>query len=56
MLNEENLIAILNTIYKAEQEPIRSRDAMMEKYGVESKQANEYQEIYERNHLVNEKK
>jgi hypothetical protein len=56
LLNKEYLIAVLDTVYRAEQEPIRSRDAMMEKYGVESKQAQEYQEIYERNHIVNEKK
>jgi len=56
LLNSELLIAVLDTVYRAEQEPIRLRDAMMEQYGVDSKQANKYQEIYERNHPVNEKK
>lgn len=56
LLDSEHLIAILDTVYRAEQEPIRLRDAMMEKYGVDSEQANKYQEIYERNHPVNEKK
>lgn len=56
MLNKEYLIAVLDTVYKAEQEPIRMRDAMMDKYGVDSEQANKYQEIYKRNHIDNEKK
>jgi len=56
MLNKEHLIAVLDTVYKAEQEPIRMRDAMMDKYGVDSEQANKYQEIYKRNHIDNEKK
>ncbi len=56
LLNNEYLIAVLDTVFRAEQEPIRSRDAMIEEYGVESKQANKYQEIYKRNHIVNEKK
>lgn len=56
LLNKEYLIAVLDTIYRAEQEPIRMRDAMMEKYGVESEQAQKYQEIYKKNHITNEKK
>ena len=56
LVDKEYLIAVLDTVYRAEQEPIRSRDAMMEKYGVESKQAQEYQKIYEQNHIINEKK
>ena len=39
LLNKAYIIAVLDTVYRAEQEPIRSRDAMMEKHGVESKQA-----------------
>jgi hypothetical protein len=56
LLNREHLIAVLDTAYRAEQEPICLRDAMIEKYGVDSEQANKYQKKYERNHTVNEKK
>ena len=55
-LNREYLMAVLDTINSNEQEPIRQRDNMMEKHGVDSKEAQEYQEIYKRNHAVNEKK
>ncbi|MFK5983676.1 MAG: hypothetical protein QM499_12250 [Flavobacteriaceae bacterium] len=55
-LNKQYLIAVLDTVFREEQEPIRSRDAMMDKYGVDSEQANKYQKIYERNHPINEKK
>lgn len=50
------LIAVLDTIDKAEQVPIRLRDELMEKYGVESKEALVQQKIYEKNHISNEKK
>lgn len=56
LLNKEYIIAVLDTVYRDEQEPIQLRDAMMEKYGVESKQANKYQKLYELNHPINEKK
>ncbi len=46
LFNSEHLIAVLDTVYRDEQEPIRLRDAMMEQYGVDSKQANKYQQIY----------
>lgn len=52
----ENLVAILDTIFRTEQEPIRLRDAMMKIYGDESKEFLEQQKIYERNHAINEKK
>ncbi|GJM36299.1 MAG: hypothetical protein DHS20C18_53000 [Saprospiraceae bacterium] len=52
----ENLIAVLDTIWRSEQEPITLRDSFIEKYGAESKEAQEQQEIYERNHAVNERK
>lgn len=52
----EYLIAVLDTINRTEQEPIRQRDAMMDKYGVESKEAQEHQVIYKRNHVINEQK
>ena len=54
--NSENLIAVLDTIWRDEQEPIRLREELMEKFGVESKEAQVQQEIYERNHIINEKK
>ena len=50
------LVAVLDTVFRMEQGPIRLRDSMMEKYGVESEQALEQQEIYEGNHVINEKK
>lgn len=56
LLNREYLTAVLDTINSNEQEPIRTRDALMEKYGVDSGEAQEYQEIYTRNHIINEKK
>lgn len=51
-----DLVAILDTIWSTEQEPITLRDAMIEQYGAESKEAQAYQEIYERNHAINEQK
>ena len=52
----ENLVAILDTIFRTEQEPIRLRDAFMKTHGDESKEFLEQQEIYEKNHAINEKK
>ena len=54
--NTEDLIAVLDTIWKTEQEPITLRDSLIEKYGVESKAVQGQQEIYERNHAINERK
>ena len=51
-----NIVAVLDTILRTEQEPIRMRDSLMRVYGVESTEANEYQIIYERNHVINEEK
>ena len=56
LLNKEYLIAVLDTIWRTEQEPIRSRDEMMKQYGVDSKQAEKHQKIYKQNHAINEKK
>lgn len=56
LLNREYLIAVLDTIWQEEQNPIRLRDSMINKYGADSEQAQKYQEIYERNHMINEKK
>jgi len=52
----ENLIALLDTIWRTEQEPIILRDSLMRIYGADSEQFQEQQEIYKRNHLINERK
>ena len=52
----KNLIAVLDTIWVTEQRPIRLRDSLMNIYGAESKVVKEQQEIYEKNHVINEKK
>ena len=51
-----NLVASLDSIWHDEQDPISIRDSLMEKFGVDSKEAEVYQKIYKENHLVNEKK
>lgn len=50
------LIQVLDTIWTAEQVPIRKRDSLMEVYGVDSKEAEVYQKIYRENHTINIKK
>ncbi len=52
----ENLMAVLDTIWQTEQTPLRIRDSLMNIYGAESKEYNKYQEVYEKNHIINEKK
>jgi hypothetical protein len=47
LLNNECLIAVLDTIYSNEQEPMQMRDEIMEKRGIDSEEAHEYQKIYE---------
>ena len=54
--NTEDLIAVIATIWRTAQEPIALRDSLIEKYGVESKEVQGQQEIYERNHAINERK
>jgi len=54
--NTENFIAVLDTIWQTEQHPITLRDSLMNIYGADSKQAKEQQEIYKKNHVINEKK
>lgn len=54
--NDENLIAILDTIWSTEQIPIRLRDSLMSIYGVDSELVKEQQLIIEKNHAINEKK
>jgi len=55
MQDREYLIAFLDTIWHKEQDPVRMRDTMIAKYGVESEHAQKYQQIYILNHIVNEK-
>lgn len=52
----ENLATILDTILWTEQAPIRLRDSLIEVYGIDSKESQEQQKIYEKNHAINEKK
>ena len=51
-----DLISVLDTIWKTEQGPITLRDSLMKIYGAESKEVQTQQEIYEKNHIVNERK
>ncbi|WP_431157833.1 DUF6624 domain-containing protein [Winogradskyella poriferorum] len=53
---QENLIAVLDTIWKAEQLPIRSRDSLMKIYGADHQLVKEQQAIYKKNHILNERK
>ena len=50
---KENYIAVLDTIFRTEQEPIRKRDSLIEIYGAESEQAEIYQKKYRVNHAIN---
>lgn len=54
--NHENLIAVLDTIWRTEQQPITLRDSLMKIYGAESELVKEQHTIYERNHITNERK
>lgn len=53
---QANLIAVLDTIWIMEQRPITLRDSLMNLYGAESELVKEQQSIYEKNHLINERK
>ncbi|WP_394747549.1 DUF6624 domain-containing protein [Spongiimicrobium salis] len=55
-LSSAYLIAFLDTIYRAEQEPIRLRDSLAEKFGMESEERRIQNEIYKKNHILNEAK
>ena len=52
----EQLITMLDSIWISEQQPITLRDSMIELYGADSKEAEKYQLIYEKNHAINEEK
>lgn len=51
-----DLVAFLDTIWKSEQTPIRRRDSLMKVHGTESEEVKIQQELYKKNHVVNEKK
>lgn len=55
-LSPHELVTVLDRVWITEQQPIRRRDSLMEIYGTESKEVQEQQEIYKKNHKVNEKK
>jgi hypothetical protein len=52
----ESLAAILDTIWRTEQEPIRLRDSLGKVHGYESLEFQKQNELYHRNHDINEKK
>lgn len=54
--NTIDLVAVLDTVWSTEQEPITKRDAMLDKYGADSKEYDKYQAIYRKNHVINEQK
>lgn len=56
IMASQNLVAVLDTIWETEQEPITKRDEMLDKFGAESKEYEKYQAIYETNHTINERK
>jgi hypothetical protein len=53
---QENLIAVLDTIWQTEQKPIRKRDSLITLYGVDVELVKEQQLIIDKNHTINEKK
>ncbi|REE78850.1 hypothetical protein BX611_2987 [Lutibacter oceani] len=55
-INTENLVAILDTIWKTEQEPTRLRDSIGTALGFESDAFKKQNDIYHKNHEINEKK
>jgi len=52
----ERLVAILDTIWVTEQDPIRLRDSIGRALGFESTEFNKLDEICNKNHEINEKK
>ena len=54
--SQQNLIAVLDSIWDREQNPIRSRDSLIKIYGIESELVKQQQVIYKRNHIINERK
>lgn len=54
--NKVHLRAVLDTIWRTEQEPMRLRDSIMRVDGAQSVAFQRQQEIAHRNHTINEKK
>jgi hypothetical protein len=54
-IDKEQLVAMLDTIWRTEQEPIRVRDSLGKVHGYESEEFKKQNEIYHRNHDLNEK-
>jgi hypothetical protein len=54
--SEENLRAMLDTIWRSEQEPIRLRDSLGKVYGYESEEFQQQNELYHSIHDLNEQK
>lgn len=54
--SQENLVAILDTIWRSEQIPIRLRDSLGRVFGFESDEFKKQDEVYHKNHKINEKK
>jgi len=53
---EVDLVSLLDTVWSMEQTPIRMRDSLMKIYGTESELVQIQQDLYKKNHAVNEKK
>lgn len=53
---QEDLVSILDSIWYAEQEPIRLRDSLGKVHGYESEAFKKQNEIYHKNHAINEEK
>ena len=54
--NTPDLVAVMDTIWYAEQRPIRLRDSLIAIHGTDSDLVKEQQQLYEWNHAINEKK
>lgn len=55
-IDRASLMLALDSIWTAEQEPLRLRDSFMRKFGDESAEFNQQQAIADKNHVINEKK
>ena len=55
-LSGPELVAMLDEVFQAEQIPIRQRDSVFRIHGYESPKAQPYDELYKKNHAINEQK
>ena len=55
-IEDQNLVAVLDTIWNTEQIPLRKRDSVMRISGPDTEEFKYYENIYKKNHVVNEKK